>query len=74
VTAKRKEEKYTGIACIYNIFTTAFDTFGPINQVGADFISALDHRISSNTDDPRVKFFHLQRFSVAIQRFNAVCF
>ena len=44
------------------------------NQVGTDFISGLGHRISSNTDDPRETYFLFQRLSVAIQRFNAVCF
>jgi hypothetical protein len=37
-------------------------------------ISALGHPTSSNTDDPRETFFIFQRISVAIQRFNAVCF
>ena len=72
--AKRKEEKYTDIACSYHFFPIAFETFGPINQVGTDFISALGHRISCNTDDPRDTFFLFQRLSVAIQRFNAICF
>ena len=37
-------------------------------------ISALGHRISPNADDPRETYFLFQRLSVAIQRFNAVCF
>jgi len=45
-----------------------------INQVGADFISALGHRISTHTDDPRETSFLFQRLSVTIQHFNAVCF
>jgi hypothetical protein len=72
--AERKEKKYSDIACNYHFFPIAFETFGPLNQVGTDFISALGHRISSNTDDPRETFFLFQRLSVAIQRFNAVCF
>ena len=67
--AKRKE-----IACNHNFFPIAFEAFGPINQVGTDFISALGYRTSSNTDDPRETFVPFQRLSVAIQRFNAVCF
>jgi len=43
--AKRKEDKYTEIACNYLFFPIAFETFGPVNQVGTDFISALGHRI-----------------------------
>jgi len=60
--AKRKEEKYIEIACNHHFFPIAFETFGPINQVSADFISALGHRISTHTDDPRetliVSFFN----------------
>ena len=72
--AKRKEEKYSKITCNYLFCPIAFETLGPINREGADFISALGHRISSNTDDPRETFFLFQRLSVAIQRFNSVCF
>jgi len=45
--AKPKEEKYIAIACNHHFFPIAFKTFDPINQVGADFISALGHRIST---------------------------
>ena len=72
--AERKGKKYSDIECNYHFFPIAFETFGPLNQVGTDFISALSHRISSNTDDPRETYFLFQRLSVAIQRFNAVCF
>jgi len=43
--AKREEEKYIEIASNHHFFPIEFETFGPINQVGADFISALGHRI-----------------------------
>ena len=59
--AKRKEKKHTDIACKYHFFSIAFETFGSINQVGADFISALGHRDLSNTDDSRETFFPFQR-------------
>jgi len=72
--AKRKEDKYTEIACNYHFLPIASETFGPNNQVGTDFISALGHRISSITDDLRETYFLFQRLSVAIQRFNVVCF
>jgi len=71
---KRKEDKYTENPCNYHFFTIVFESFGPINQVGTDFISALGHRISSITDGRRDKLFLFQRLFVAIQRFNAVCF
>jgi len=72
--AKRRQDKYTESACNYHIFPIAFEPFGRINQVGTDFISALGHRISSITDDPRETFFFSQRLSVAIKGFNAVRF
>jgi hypothetical protein len=72
--AKRKEDKYAEISCNYHFFPLAFETFGPINQVGSDFLSALGHRLSLISDDPRESSFLFQRLSVAIQRFNSVCF
>jgi len=62
------------MACNHHFFPIAFETFGSSNQVGADFISALGHRISTHTDDPRETYFLSQRLSVTIQRFNAACF
>jgi len=41
VSAAEAEEKYIEIACYHHFFPFAFETFGPINQVGEDFISAL---------------------------------
>lgn len=72
--AERKISKYTDIACTHPFLSIAFETLGPINQVGADFISALSLRISSNTDNPREMFLLFRRLSVATQRFNSVCF
>jgi len=73
--AKRKKDVYsTEIACNYHFFPLAFETLGPVNQVGTDFISARGNRISSVTDNPRETFFLFQRHSVVIPRFNAVCF
>jgi len=63
--AKRKEENYFEISCNHHhFFPIAFETFGPINQVGVDFISALGHRISTHTDDPRESFFLFNAFPI----------
>jgi len=43
--AKHKENKYTEIACNYHFFPIDFETFGHINQVGMDFISALNQSL-----------------------------
>lgn len=71
--AQRKHCKYAELSKTYHFFPLAFETMGPINQDGHDFISELGHHISSLTEDPRETSFLYQRLSVAVQRFNAVC-
>ena len=72
--AQRKESKYAEIMRSHLFYPLAFETMGPINSVGLEFIRDLGHRISRVTDDPRETSFLFQRLSVAIQRFNAVVF
>ena len=72
--AKRKEEKYAAISATYHFFPLAFETFGPINHVGSEFLCSLGQRLSLISDDPRETSFLFQRLSVSIQRFNSVCF
>jgi hypothetical protein len=48
--AQHKECKYTDIAQTDLFYPPAFETTGPINQAGQDFISDLGHRISVVTD------------------------
>jgi hypothetical protein len=72
--AQRKESKYAEIANCHLFYPLAFETMGPINSLGLEFIRDLGHRISRATDDPRETSFLFQRLSVAVQRFNAVVF
>ena len=72
--AKRKEAENIEISRSHHFLPIAFETFGPINEVGSAFISALGHRTPPISDDPRETFFLVQRLSVAVQRFNAVSF
>ena len=72
--AQRKEDKYAELSKTHHFFPLAFETMGPINRDGLHFISDLGHRTSSITEDPRETSFLYQRLSVAVQRFNAVCF
>jgi len=72
--ATRKEAKYSEISSNFHFFPLAFETFGPINQVGRDFLSSLGHRLTLVSDDPRESSFLFQRLSMCIQRFNSVCF
>jgi len=55
-------------------YPLVFETMGPINVVGLEFISDLGHRISRVSDDPRETSFLFQYISVAFQHFNAVIF
>ena len=55
-----------------SLFPLAFETFGPINQAGRDFLSPLGHRLPLVSDDPRESSFLFQRLYVSFQRFNSV--
>jgi hypothetical protein len=52
----------------------AIETFGPICAEGQSFIRDIGKRISSATSDPREAAFLFQRISIAVQRYNAICF
>ena len=52
----------------------AFETLGPINAKALSFLGDLGRRMAAVTGDPREGAFLMQRLSVAIQRFNCVCF
>jgi len=54
--AQCKEIKYAEIAPTHLFYPSAFETMGPINVVGLEFISDLGHRISRVIDDPRKDF------------------
>jgi len=62
---ERKEEKYIEIACNHHFLpiafeTFAFETFGPINQVGADFILhwAIESLLTLTTHERHFLFFN----------------
>ena len=52
----------------------AFETLGPVNAEGAQFLSELGRRISSVSEDQRETNFLLQRLSICVQRHNAIAF
>jgi len=54
----------------HHFFPIAFETFGPINQVGADFISALGHRISILTLTTHER--HFSFFNAVLLRSSAL--
>jgi hypothetical protein len=72
--ANRKEQKYQSLASTHSFIPLAFETFGPINSKGVDFLNQLGRRLSACTGDMRETSFLFQRLSLTIQRFNAICF
>ena len=70
--AERKMAKYGQLAQSYTFIPVAFETLGPINNAGLEFLSDLGRRISQESNDHRESAVLFQRLSVLIQRFNAV--
>ena len=52
----------------------AIETFGPLNDSASEFITEIGRRTSMITEEKREISFLRQRISMALQRFNAVCF
>lgn len=73
-SSNRKEAKYSALARSYMFIPLAFETLGPLGSKAANFISELGRRLSLVSKDHREGSFLFQRISVAIQRFNGVCF
>jgi len=72
--ASRKELKYQAISSTHTFIPIAFETFGPINNKGISFLGELGRRLTDRSGDKRETSFLHQRLSIAIQRFNAICF
>ena len=49
----------------------AFETLGPVNAEGAEFLSELGRRISAVSGETKFLF---QRLSICVQRHNAIAF
>ena len=74
MAATRKITKYDHLLDSHQFVPVAFETQGPINNSGIDFIKDLGKRLTLNTRDIRETAFLFQRQSTTIQRFNAVAF
>ena len=72
--ASRKELKYQALASMHAFIPLAFKTLGPINAKAILFLNELGHRLSTLTGEPRETAFLFQRISIAVQRFNSICF
>lgn len=72
--ASRKCTKYQHLMNQYQFVPLAFETMGPINNDGLDFICELGNRLSIIAGDRRETNYLFQRLSVAVQRCNGVAF
>ena len=71
--AAKKVAKYAELSFAYTFVPIAFETFGPVNSSGEDFVNEIGKRIRAITGDVREVQFLWQRLSIAVQRYNAVC-
>ena len=74
IAAARKDDKYVALSVDRVFIPVAFETLGQIGVKATSFLRDLGRRLSCVTDDPRETAFLFQRLSVAVQRFNAICF
>ncbi len=72
--AERKEDKYAQLTSSYLFTPVSCETVGLMSSKALTFLNDLGRRIASVTGDQREGAFLFQRLSVAIQRFNSVCF
>jgi len=70
----KKETKYSSLTNTYTFIPIACETMGPFSSKALSFLTELGRRISVVSGDHRETSFLFQRISVAIQRFNCVCF
>ena len=71
---EKKETKYLDLARSFVFMPIAIEILGPINAKATLFLTELGRRITAVTGDSREGAFLFQRLSIAIQRFNCVCF
>jgi hypothetical protein len=70
----RKEAKYQDLTRTFSFTPIALETLGPLNSKASTFLVELGKRMTAVTGDLREGAFLFQRLSIAIQRFNCVCF
>jgi len=71
--AERKSAKYSSLSSSHVFFPVAVESLGPLADDAHHFLNKIGKRMTLCTADPRETAFLYQRFSVKIQRFNAVC-
>ena len=73
LAARRKLEKYSALSQSYLVVPVAFETLGPVNESGSDFIHEIGKRLTAASGDKREGAFLWQRLSITLQRFNSIC-
>lgn len=73
LAADRKIGKYSNLSAGYCFIPLAFETLGPLNVEGNEFITTLGKQLSAVTGDKRESSFLRQRLSICLQRYNSVC-
>jgi hypothetical protein len=72
--ADRKIAKYSSLSSSgYSFVPLAFETLGPMNKEGEEFVSILGKRLAAVSGDKREPTFLRQRLSICLQRYNSVC-
>ena len=72
--ATRIEEKYVYLQHTYTFVPLAFETLGPINVKGVEFLQELGSRLAAISDNNRQTSLLFHHISVKVQRFNAITF
>ena len=70
MAAERRISKYSTLPANIIFQLVAFETLGPINQSGVNFISEIGRRLEQASGDARERCF----LFITVQRFNSVAF
>ena len=65
---------YSDLDACCTFVPVAFVTLVPMNAEGLDFVQDIGRRLAAISGDTRETEFLSQRLSIALQRFNAICF
>ena len=66
--------KYQTLARTHTFIPLALETLGPMNSKAITFFNELGRRLSAISGDARETSYLYQRLSIAIQRYNGICF
>jgi len=73
-TAQNKIDKYSKLASTHIFYLFAIETAGTWHEMAIELTQEIRRRIITITEDTRETTFLFQRFSMALQRGNAISF